>query len=338
MAAKIETLDYRNPNDLLKDSDDGNVNNNSVVYNLVRRFLSISTQCFGLFNTINMVNSQASLLSAHPLNITYEVPTGTSDSYWNYMIEERPGKSCIRAFANSYYDDNGILVSSSTDSYCCSEGIASTTMNCPYTQNADYKWFMSVWCILWAWVISFQLFYNISYDTNDLRYYLSLERCKAYWVTRVNFFLILVLSFFSVSFVLDEINARSRSHMPNQLRTEYRMNAVIACIINLSTVFPLISTNYPDLKEIDMRKDFPERVELKHGFIAPTVFNLYGAILTTRQVFNSIEKAIVHGFIHHNDSELEFIGPAEPIKRLMSNMTGHIYKNARNAPKMESPP
>jgi len=90
-----------------------------------------------------------------------------------------------------------------------------------------------------------------------------------------------------------------------------------------------------------MRKDFPERVELKHDFIAPTVFNLFGAILTTRQVFNSIEKAIVHGFIHHNDSELESIGPAEPIKRLMSNMsnmTGHIHKSARNAPKIESSP
>jgi len=332
-----KVIDIKNPNDLLKvvDEQGSNEENNSIIYNIVRRFLSISTQCFGLFNSINMVISQASMLSAYSLNMNYVVPSDTSDSYWNAMRtnSKSPDKSCVRAFANSYYDysGSGVLISSSTDSYCCSEGIDNVTMSCPYTDKADYWWFMSVWCILWAWVICFQLFYNIGYDTNDLRYYLSLERCKAYWVTRVNFGLILVLSLFSLFFVLNEINDRGDSHTPAQKKLEYRMAAMVACIVNLSTVFPLISTSYPDLKEIDMRKDFPSRVELKHGFIEPTAFNLYGAFLTTHQVFNSIEKAIVHGYIHKNDDELETIGPAEPIKLLMSNMTGHLYKKIGDA-------
>lgn len=266
--------------------------------------------------------------------MTYDVPTGTSDTYWNGMIEsnleKEREKTCVRAFANSYYDhQSGILKYSSTDSYCCTMGITATTMHCPYTDSTDYKWFMYVWCIIWVWVICFRIFYNIGYDTNDLRYYLSLERCKTHWVTRFNFLLILGLSFYSAIFVFDKINDR----MPYQLRLERRMSTIIALAVNLSTAVPLISTSYPDLKEIDMRKDFPERVELRHGFIAPTAFNLYGAVLTAHQVFSSIEKAIVHGFIHDDDTEIETIGPAESIKLLMSCMTGHIYKNAQSTQK-----
>jgi hypothetical protein len=133
---------------------------NSLAVNIIRRFFSSTGIFIGLANTINIVNRVGYMLSTK----SPELQTLSIDGI-------SPNKQCV---------DLG----SSDGTQCCSYGIKQVVVNCSLRNRQNFQAAIVVSCLVWASVFCTQIFLNYKFDTNDLRYFVSLERSKSHWATK----------------------------------------------------------------------------------------------------------------------------------------------------------
>jgi hypothetical protein len=84
---------------------------------------------------------------------------------------------------------------------CCSV-IQNLKLQCPYTESDIYLAFIISWCTLWGTFLLVNILLSINYNTDDFRYYMSIEKMNRHWSVKLCIFLVSSLTIFGWIFVL----------------------------------------------------------------------------------------------------------------------------------------
>ena len=272
-------------------------NSSSITANTIRRILASTKVLIGFTNTINIITRIGNLLSIK----NPELSTLDIEGY-------SPDRQCV---------DLG-----STERQCCSFGISRVSVFCQLSTRENYTWAMIGSCVVWTSVILTQLGLNWNYNTNDLRYYASLERAKTHWATKFNCFLVFILTMGCMIYTM--IAVQGFDHWPENDKQVAHVTILLQGVINVLSVAPLLDAKYPHLKFIHIREQFPNAVTIHHS-VPPVLGNLYGLILRSDDVLRCLNSALIKGLIHNNNDELKLIGNPDEIKQLIQLMTGDPF-------------
>ncbi len=309
--------------------------NHGFFYGLVRRLLAIITPLFGFFNSISMVSSAADLLSRHS-----QVFTGDNNAGYINTSTGVTGGLCIKSECDansyapgsndckfSYTNTDGISMSGTGFTQCCSQRKISVYSLCDYTSENAYLGFLAAWCAVWSLVILTVLFFIRKYNTDDLRYYIALERTKFHIMTKINCFLVVALSIIGLAYVLYTIE--KSDDLPAN-KSSQRMNIIVSTLLNIKSILPLVKTMYPYLSECSMHEHFPNPIHINHG-VEPVLGNLWGLMLTNDYVFRHVEDAVLVASDTGDESDLLSIGNPAALKRAMVMLSNGIVNKPASA-------
>lgn len=306
-----------------------NIDENSIVNNhgfwagLIRRTLAVSGPILGLMNSLTMVQTVGKLMAN-----TTRVFTGRNDeNYWDNGIYKQGlclklecdgnsnGNSGPNTCSFPSQDQDGNVALYTGLRKCCEAETLSFTEQCgDFAQDDTYRIFLGLWCCLWCFIIFCILFFLRKYQTDDLRYYIALEKLKFHWLTKINCVLVVLLSIGGMVFVIIKIND---SNAALDTMASQRLAVIVSTLLNIKSIVPLIKTLYPNLKESSMHEQFPDAIHINHG-IDPSMVNLWGLLLTNEVVFRHIDDAVLALAETGDESDLMAIGNPRELRRALA--------------------
>lgn len=174
----------------------------------------------------------------------------------------------------------------------CGEGdVISSTFSCPYEHLPVYKSILSLWIIIWVSFFIFQLTFSSSYRTDDLRYYIQLEKLKQSIVSQVFFVVVFLFTLASMvtSFYYTKKNFDSGVTNSNTFMNQ-SFSTLLFGWVNMSAIVSYIFSQYPSLRSVPM-SIFPCAIPLKKLILPePSYKNLYGSIATSDTVLRTAER------------------------------------------------
>jgi hypothetical protein len=255
----------------------------------------------GLANSINIANRVGYMLSTKSPDLS----TLSIDGY-------SPNQQCA---------DLG-----STDGdQCCSYGIKQVVVLCSLRNRENFQAAVVVCLLVWASVICTQIYLSVSYNTNDLRYYVSLEISKTHWATKLNCALVFILTLVTLIYVATVIEDSDWEAGEKQVA---HVTILLQAALNIMSVLPLLDSKY--FLKTTFMDDFPQPITIMH-VIPSKIGNLFGLLLVPDDVLRSIQSALIHGLINDNSENLEMLGSPDDIREIIQAMTGEKYSNKSDA-------
>lgn len=300
----------------------GFVSTHGHVFNMVRRLLPLTPAFFGLMNSINMVNSQAALLSSTTPVTNFQRSSNPTYTFINENTE------CAAVAANAIrYNEPQWQPSTGeyqqTISYtdfgwnCCDAGISSVKISCSVGNEAEYLVFIAAWCLIWVYVLVTLNWMPKRYGTDDLRYYIAVAKVKTTKFTLTAVGLVVLLTVGGFLFVLTKIEEKvGKNEFSKAEENDAIIQAILALVINLGVVFPLLRAPYPALRRVSMHKDFPDPIPIIH-IIPPSIGNLWTMIQPPEEVFRVLTQSMIADLLTGRDDDLNAMGDPAALKRAM---------------------
>ena len=175
---------------------------------------------------------------------------------------------------------------------CEDDGIEFVKVTCPYRQSAVFIGMLSMWIIWTLATLFIEIYYNCSFKTNDMRYYLNAERFKftllSEFLVKSGYFLTVVTALLGVVYEATSDGSYWNNYMAIVILVGVNF-AVITIKINYS--------DYPDIISIgtNIREVYPDSCEL---YLQDTLVN-------NKNVFETLSRSLIKAHLYKNDLHCE---------------------------------
>ena len=141
-----------------------------------------------------------------------------------------------------------------------------------------------MWISVWSSLILYRFLIPLRYSTNDLRYYMALEKTNVSIVSKIALIVVIefsIATFWVVNFFTTQIVTITS---PTQAQSNYE-TAIIFCEINIQTIYSYRSSKCEGIKSLNIMEDFPKPIHMKQIGKSPSLFNFLGGLIVARALF-----------------------------------------------------
>jgi hypothetical protein len=207
----------------------------------------------------------------------------------------------------AYWSEIGL--DSPVDSIC-QDGVSSVSVQCAYTHTTDYTATLVICLVLWILLIVSHTLLNCKYQTNDLRYYLAVEKNKNHAAIRYPALAVLFGTVMLIIYAFVEIAYQLRDGLAIQLATQLTLTTLLTALVNYQKLLPLVSSHFFDLDGVDIETSFTDPIPIKM-LVQPGLANGYGIMQSPENVFSVISDAIEKCYKYGNKEALNNIVDVE---------------------------
>ena len=186
-------------------------------------------------------------------------------------------------------------------------------VQCAYDANGLNLSMKTLWILIWSSLILTQWIRSVKYGTNDLRFYIAMERVKTWRWSKGCFLLIALFTFTTfVTYVSTGAERVASGDISEFSQTTLVDTALAFAALNIFIAFPFVNPTIVNIKHLKMSEDFPDTIALNFESLS-TIGNLWTLLLTERIVIHELLEAIKYDSLHNEDTLSRF-GDTKQIK------------------------
>lgn len=251
-------------------------------------------------------------------NTSSAITTQSSITAWRYLqsdVELNPSWNwgslnvCINNDTDPQSYDSSTLSDCTLDAWSCDKTVINAGIQCSFEDNASYIGFQAAWVTFLVVYFFIKIYSSTPYATNDLRYFLSVDR---FATTNTNKYIVYAAYLLTLASVI--VLCYYLALVEQSFAGAFTFGILNAYLFYQSTSSRWPAFNNMQIEKKSFKEMFPTPIILKISTTEPALTNCYGMLVSSTKLYDELLLAVFQSDELKDDKYLAAYGNPKEIR------------------------